>query len=374
MTLKFLNVAGTSSLQSGSGNRLVGRPTVDAAAHSRELTRLARAKYWTGQKSIRPLWPHQQAALSHTVAYLLADRRLLDESAVSEAALLKLPTGSGKSGIIAILSRCLTRVRKVLLLTPRTALTEQLLQDVRWRFWNHIGFDAAPKTTWSAPSKVAGLAVDDAMIERLLPGNVSLILDQVDASDKRVVLVSTLQTLDAIRRAARATASTDEERVAVAGRAAAMIKYLSEVDLVVVDEGHYEPAPSWSRAIRALDRPTVLLSATPFRNDYKSFRVRGRFVYNLPMQEAVDSKIVRAVEFPEHRGRAASAAVQNTRTDLTRFGDDDDESSAVEVLTPERRQAIPDFVETLRHEMLPALRRASVHTPKGQMHCARGFV
>jgi hypothetical protein len=51
---------------------------------------------------------------------------------------------------------------------------------------------------------------------------------------------------------------------------------------VVVDEGRYEPAPSWSRSVRELKRATILLSATPFRNDYKLLQVKGRFVFNYP--------------------------------------------------------------------------------------------
>jgi hypothetical protein len=57
----------------------------------------------------------------------------------TEAALLKLPTGTGKSGIIAVIFRCLPTDRKVLVLTPRAALTEQLLLDIRYRFWLHLG-------------------------------------------------------------------------------------------------------------------------------------------------------------------------------------------------------------------------------------------
>ena len=60
-----------------------------------------------------------------------------------------------------------------------------------------------------------------------------------------------------------------------------MMSWLKGFDLVVVDEGHYELVPR-SRSVRELKRPTVLLSATPFRNDYKLFQVKGRFVFNYP--------------------------------------------------------------------------------------------
>lgn len=39
------------------------------------------------------------------------------------------------------------------------------------------------------------------------------------------------------------------------------------IDLVTVDEGHREPAPKWAREVRVLARHTILLAATPYRND-----------------------------------------------------------------------------------------------------------
>jgi hypothetical protein len=48
--------------------------------------------------------------------------------------------------------------------------------------------------------------------------------------------------------------------------------------------------------VREFNLPTVLLSATPYRNDYKSFRVRGRFLFNYPYAQAVKQRIVRSIE------------------------------------------------------------------------------
>jgi superfamily II DNA or RNA helicase len=62
---------------------------------------------------------------------------------------------------------------------------------------------------------------------------------------------------------------------------------IRSADLVIVDEGHHEPAYSWAQAVRSLGKPTVVLSATPYRNDYKYFELSGRFVFNLSWEEAV---------------------------------------------------------------------------------------
>jgi superfamily II DNA or RNA helicase len=101
------------------------------------------------------------------------------------------------------------------------------------------------------------------------------------------VLVGTHQALDQIRR----TALED------GGLCQLLLDRIQNTfDLIIVDEGHYEPAASWSRGVRDFNLPTVLLSATPYRNDYKSFRVRGRFLFNYPHADAVRDRIIRPVE------------------------------------------------------------------------------
>jgi len=66
---------------------------------------------------------------------------------------------------------------------------------------------------------------------------------------------------------------------------------------VFVDEGHYEPAVEWGQAVKQLQRPTLLLTATPYRNDLKLFRVHKEDVYNFTHKEAVDRHIIRGVTF-----------------------------------------------------------------------------
>jgi hypothetical protein len=82
---------------------------------------------------------------------------------------------------------------------------------------------------------------------------------------------------------------------ALPGGRQAFQRLLKSVDLVIVDEGHYEPAYSWAQAVRAIGKPTIILSATPYRNDYKYFQIDGNFVFNLPWQEAVRERLIREV-------------------------------------------------------------------------------
>lgn len=100
----------------------------------------------------------------------------------------------------------------------------------------------------------------------------------------RAVLVGTHQALGNIRKKALRPDFDGSANCAVL---LASIRESFGVVVVVVDEGHCEPAVFWSRAVRAFNLPILLLSATPYRNDYTSFRVRGRYLFNYPYARPV---------------------------------------------------------------------------------------
>jgi hypothetical protein len=67
------------------------------------------------------------------------------------------------------------------------------------------------------------------------------------------------------------------------------------VSLVVVDEGHYEPAVEWGKSVKGLDRKTILLTATPYRNDLKLFRIADprESTHHFTHEQAVAKKVIR---------------------------------------------------------------------------------
>jgi hypothetical protein len=69
------------------------------------------------------------------------------------------------------------------------------------------------------------------------------------------------------------------------------------VRLVIVDEGHYEPARGWSRAVRELERPTALFTATPYCNDFKYFDVDRNFYFQLSHRKTEADRYLRQVQF-----------------------------------------------------------------------------
>jgi Type III restriction enzyme, res subunit len=287
------------------------RGLIDQPAFRRDLRHLERYGFWSPARRGPSLWDHQKAAIGTVVAYLRGDKAIPERPEHTEAALLKLPTGTGKSGVIAVLARCLPEIRKVLVLTPREALTKQLLRDIRFRFWKNIGYNVEHSRLFTASADDLGAELETAYTETLLPSKCAAISAHLNGAD-RVVLVGTHQSLDAIRRTAE---DANDPASCVALDILGRIR--QTFDLIVVDEGHYEPAVSWSRGVREFNLPTVLLSATPYRNDYKSFRIRGRYLFNYPYEEAVGAGIIRPVEIvipaAAHAGNPRAAVAQFVR-------------------------------------------------------------
>lgn len=274
-----------------------GRTTIDAGllkaidqqGFRDDQSHLARYGFWKAGTGPQ-LWGHQKAAIATILAYLNADRTIPERPEQTEAALLKLPTGTGKSGVIAILARCLPKIRRILVLTPRQALTRQLLADIRYRFWKHIGYETKEGQLFTANAAAIGAELEALYSETLLPSTVVGVNTHLATAD-RAILVGTHQALDMIRKTA---ADRDDPQAKTFQDALRRIK--DTFHLVLVDEGHYEPAVSWSRGVREFNLPTILLSATPYRNDYKSFRVRGRFLFNYPYADAIHDRVVRPLE------------------------------------------------------------------------------
>lgn len=265
---------------------------IDSYSFNRRLRHLRKYDFWDGAEGQPRLWEHQQAAIGMVAAYLSGDKAIPERPDHTEAALLKLPTGTGKSGIVAVISRCLPDVRRVLVLTPRRALTEQLIADIRYRFWSHLGYEVNGTALFTAGAQALGEALEDVYVEQFLPSNVRAIAEHLRSDEiDRAILVGTHQALGDIRKKA-----FDPDDAASGDCDAILAEIRENFDLVVVDEGHYEPAISWSRGVREFNLPTLLLSATPYRNDYKSFRVRGRYLFNFPYQQAVDRRIIRPAE------------------------------------------------------------------------------
>lgn len=266
------------------------KAVIKQTAYDKSLGELDNFSFWSASRN--GLWEHQKAAICTAIAYIHGDKALPGHQGVKEAALLKLPTATGKSGIIAVIARCLDAIQRVLILTPRVALTDQLIDDLTERFWTRVGYSSLTGGTDTALKHKYGDQIDNASIRKLLPSNSATLTPEIQKSKiKRMILVGTHQALAEIRRAMEG-----DDDVKRREAEAFLLAVKTTFDIVIVDEGHYEPAVSWSRGVRDLNLPTILLSATPYRNDFKAFHVGGRYLFNFPYKEAVKKKIVRQME------------------------------------------------------------------------------
>ena len=216
---------------------------------------IPRAGKPTWQKVIEhKWWINQRRALDRIDAYLAAKS--------DHQAMVRMPTGTGKTAVIATLAQLLADRPRCFVVAPWEGLVKQLQRELEGRFWTKVGEDKsfAPK-----PCKV------------FTPSSFIAMRKDVAAAG---VLLCTNQTLQALRK--------DQ---------ANFNKLRKWCDLVLVDEGHREPAPRWAEAVRELDVPTVLFTATPYRNDLQLFDVDPAHTYSFTFAEALDAHIVRDVSF-----------------------------------------------------------------------------
>lgn len=211
------------------------------------------------ERALDGLWDHQRRAVEEARRYLAAP------GAADESALITMPTGTGKTGVIAAITTCLPEMGgHRLVLTPWDALVRQLTDDLSLQFWLKLPAELRPPRM---------------PVRRLPPSSQ---LATITATEPTIFIA----TIAAISVAARTADKHSYD----------LRQTFAKFDCVLVDEGHYEPAASWSGAIRSLQRPTILLTATPYRNDRKYFRV-GNWRYRLTHYEAVETGLLREPEF-----------------------------------------------------------------------------
>jgi hypothetical protein len=293
----------------------------EIARDYRESVRaLYRYTFWSvNDASYRPnnaLWAPQRKAVALALAYLSSQGvRGQRASGERESALIKMPTGSGKTGVIATLACCARHIRRAIILTPRTALVEQMMMDLSWRFWERFGY------CYLDSSLQKRERIDPTVLERLIGGKIKSVAELKDSGYKHIwetrqaerqIIVGTFNALHAVL-GLEPPAHRSMQGHKVRAPAAVLTEckndptdlngvdnfraLLRDSDLLIVDEGHYEPAYSWAQCVADLNVPTILFSATPYRNDYKYFKLYGNFCFNLGFDEAVDQRLIRRVQF-----------------------------------------------------------------------------
>ena len=172
-----------------------------------------------------------------------------------EAALLQLPVGCGKSGLIALLPFGLARGR-ALVISPNITIRDSLYADLnitdrRNCFWRKRSV-LSPETMLAGPH-IAVLDGKDANIH--------------DCEKSHIVLTNIQQLASS---ADRWLPNFEDDFF----------------DLILVDEGHHSAAKSWEKVFdRFPNAKVVNLTATPYRADDKE--IAGKLVYRYLFKRAM---------------------------------------------------------------------------------------
>lgn len=222
------------------------------------------------KSTLERLWEHQRKALSFAIEHL---------SKCDSPCLIRMPTGTGKTGVIGCLTR-MSNQGSSLVLTPWAHLRQQMVSDLKMNFWRKIGVSPAP-----------------LIIQQMFPQTAKEILKLTEPQ----IIVSTFATLNQLRL----------------NYADIYKKLANAISLVLVDEGHYEPAVEWGKSVKGLKAKTVLLTATPYRNDLKLFRIAK--AHHFTHRQAVSDKIIRKLHFQK---LPSSANVDGLSASFARFWKD----------------------------------------------------
>lgn len=174
----------------------------------------------------------------------------------TEPALITMPTGTGKTAVMIVLSYAL-QGEKVLVITPSQLVREQIASNFR-----------NPK-----------VLIDKGIIPRgcKLPRvyELSNIID--DAAEWKKILKDN-DVIVAIPGTLNKISDIDQ----TIGQNA--------FDIVFVDEAHHSRASSWVNILNSFSSAKqLLLTATPFRRDKKD--IRARLIYNYPLRQAYQDKL-----------------------------------------------------------------------------------
>ena len=263
----------------------------------------------------------------------------------NEVALVSMPTGSGKTGVIACLPYYLADIRMapesddrrylfnkpILVIAPGIDILNQLRQELTvWKYR-----DGQPPF----------------LIRRdIVPGD-----RHADVLPNPFIIEgkSTLENEPYLKTAGIVIANAQ--------------KFLGgnwENDLsdnlfrlVIVDEAHHHPARTWRRIVekfRNPNCPVVFFTATPYRTDRKPVLPLDSYIniaYHLSLRDAVEGRIIRQTQFEE----------------LTEVRPDPDDAflQGPEVYTPAQKSEIKRMIPILErvHELLQQKRSAAPRVP-----------
>ncbi|HBL6962745.1 TPA: DEAD/DEAH box helicase family protein, partial [Escherichia coli] len=177
--------------------------------------------------------------------------------------LVQLPTGTGKSAVIAI-SPYEVAKGKVLVLTPNLTLANQIEQDI----------DIFENPTSNIYKKLGIFSEDFYTESEAYPLRLN---DSVSSNDidEHQIIIANYQQLNDVEKWFKGK----EE----------------QVDLIIIDEAHHQKAKTYQEVIGFFPQAKILsLTATPFRSDGKP--LDGKVVYTYHFSDAIRNGYIRNIK------------------------------------------------------------------------------
>lgn len=191
-----------------------------------------------------------------------------------QPAIVTMPTGSGKTAVLASLA-FLLRAKRVLVLTPSRLVREQIAEKFE---------------------SLSDLKTIEALDVLHAPPSVACIRER----PKTVADWERLRTNDVVVATVSSISSIKDP---------IPDPPVDLFDVVFVDEGHHAPAATWARVLAKLQGSRqVLLTATPFRRDEKE--IRGRMVFTYDVRRAYEDGVFGKLNFQAVQPNAGQSSDQ----------------------------------------------------------------
>lgn len=178
-----------------------------------------------------------------------------------EHALVSMPTGTGKTGVL-MMAPYLLKATRALVITPSRMVRDQITEEYEsLSLLKRLGVlpdNITPPTVQAIESKILREEQWDTL------------------SEADIVVTTPMGSSPAI----------------------ADIPHPPDdlFDLLLVDEAHHGPATTWKALMEAFPKSRqILFTATPFRRDRR--QIPGEFVYEFPLREALKDGVFGAISF-----------------------------------------------------------------------------
>ncbi|MEB5968958.1 DEAD/DEAH box helicase [Enterococcus gallinarum] len=190
-----------------------------------------------------------------------AIKKFFQDSTNDREALVVLPTGSGKTGVMAIAPYGIAQ-KRVLIITPQTVVRNTVVNELNG--YNPMNFYLITEIFKQQGELPSIIEYDKTLSNQVL-----------NLSDIVVLNIHKLQ-----------------ERLD-----SSLLKRVGKnfFDLIIIDEAHHGEARTWKKAIEYFSEAKILkLTGTPFRSD--GVQISGSEIYSYPLSSAMANGYVKSLE------------------------------------------------------------------------------